>query len=633
MEKQSYDTISQIEYSILTVTSPKRKIYLPLLAECVQSQTGITHAEWVIVCHGDDVFGEDVHKIVKQYVDETFILLNITFCEKGPIGHLRNVANKRANGSILVWMDDDDYYSPTRVRACANTFRQFPSALVAGCFSHITYDVPSGLCFKLQIDNHNIVTNNTLAYHKKYLDQKDVQYNDEDTFREEGYFLQFNKEPIAPIHGDDLGLHFSHYENTYNKRWFLWDKCALRNEGGSIVSSSSILICPPHILTKYIECALLSEIPVLDYNIIYYCGYQDARWKAFDSDLGGSEQAVVQLSTHWARLGYKVGVFSSCATDNKEDVYAVPYLYRGVMYHSVRDFNPRAYKNETIIFWRRCGIFPMSLAPVLCSKKIIFDIHNVNVDEPYISRCSEKFISENVQAICVRSNIHRDESCNLILRARGAYATKLYRDIILSKMRVIENGVRESFYIPKQISRNPFRCCYMSCYQRGIIPILKHIWPHVVRMEPRANLHIYYGIQSIGDKMFLDEYSKLIRGSINVQDHFRQGMDSCVIEKQHSSFHLYTTTTLMETDCISIKESVVSGCIPVVLNRHVFRERPGWKLPEDIEKVDENTGVRIASMLVLMMQNDIVRTRCIKDILSACPNYHWFSIACRWNFI
>jgi hypothetical protein len=619
------------EVSILTVTCPSRKIYLSLLAKCVQSQTGISHAEWVVICHGDEIFKEEVKVILTQYIDASFITLNMVASEMGPIGRLRNLANKTAKGSILVWMDDDDYYSPTRIRSCVDAFRIFPEAYLAGCFVHMAFDVPSGLFFKIQNENRKVASNNTLAYRKKYVDKPNVKYNDDDTYREETYFLQFNTNVIAPLHSDDLGLHFSHYQNTYNKRWFLWELCALLNATGSITNASAIC-CPPQTLTKYIECALCSQKPHPFYDIIYYCGYQQIRWNAADVNLGGSEQAVVHLSTHWTRLGYKVAVFSSPSTDCLKDTYAAPYVYKGVTYHSVSDFDPRSCHNSTIILWRRCGIFPLILSPLLNAKKIIFDIHNINVDEPYIAQCSEKFIMDRVQAICVRSLIHKEEFCNLIVRARGTLATKQYRDLIVSKIKIMENGVRESFYIPKQIQRDRFRCCYMSCYQRGLIPILRFVWPHVVRLERRASLHIYYGVQNIQDKAFLNEYIELIRESINVEDHYRQGMDTCVLEKQHSSFHLYPTTTLLETDCISIKESIVSGCIPVVLDRHIFKERPGWKLPESINQVDSNTGERIASMLVFMMHNNAVRTRCIQDILATCPNYHWSSIACRWNF-
>jgi glycosyltransferase involved in cell wall biosynthesis len=619
------------QVSILTVTSPCRKTYLPFLAKCVQSQSGITHAEWVVICHGNEEFQDEVTLILEQYLDKSFITLCTIASELGPVARLRNLANKSAKGSILIWMDDDDYYSPTRVRACVDTFRIFPEALVAGCFSHIVYDVPSGLCFRIQNENHKIVSNSTLAYRRKYIDKPNVKYNDEDMFREETYFLQFNTNPIAPIHGDDLGLHFSHYQNTYNKRWFLWELCALQNMGGSLVNASAI-ICPPHTFSSYIDCALFSQKSHPRYDIIYYCGYQYTRWNAADVNLGGSEQAVVQLCTQWARLGYKVGVFSSPSTDRVQDVYASPYVYKNVTYHSVSDFDPQACHTSTLILWRRCGIFPLVLSPLLNAKKIILDIHNVNVDEPYIVQCSEKFITDRIHAICVRSNIHKQEFCNLIMRAKGTLATKQYRDLIVSKIHIIENGVREEFYIPKEITRDKFRCCYMSCYQRGIIPILRFVWPHVVRLEPRASLHIYYGIQNIQDKVFLTEYVKTIQESVNIEDHYRQSIDTCVIEKQRSAFHLYPTTTLIETDCISIKESVVSGCIPVVLDRHVFKERPGWKLPEYITQVDANTGERIASMIVFLMHNDIVRTRCIQDILTTCPNYHWLAISCKWNF-
>jgi hypothetical protein len=42
-----------------------------------------------------------------------------------------------------------------------------------------------------------------------------------------------------------------------------------------------------------------------------------------------------------------------------------------------------------------------------------------------------------------------------------------------------------------------------------------------------------------------------------------------------SSFQLYVTNTISEIDCISIKESVLAGCIPIISNFGVFEERDG----------------------------------------------------------
>ena len=44
-------------------------------------------------------------------------------------------------------------------------------------------------------------------------------------------------------------------------------------------------------------------------QIVYYCGEGDLAWDPEDKKLGGSEQAVVQLSEQWTKRGYLVKVY------------------------------------------------------------------------------------------------------------------------------------------------------------------------------------------------------------------------------------------------------------------------------------------------------------------------------------
>jgi hypothetical protein len=60
-----------------------------------------------------------------------------------------------------------------------------------------------------------------------------------------------------------------------------------------------------------------------------------------------------------------------------------------------------------------------------------------------------------------------------------------------------------------------------------------------------------------------------------VIDHGRQPIEMIVREKYMSSFQLYITNTIAEIDCISIRESLVAGCIPLISNFGVFAEREG----------------------------------------------------------
>ena len=58
-------------------------------------------------------------------------------------------------------------------------------------------------------------------------------------------------------------------------------------------------------------------------------------------------------------------------------------------------------------------------------------------------------------------------------------------------------------------------------------------------------------------------------------DHGKQPLDIIIREKQMSSFHLYVTNSFSEIDCISIRESLATGAIPLISNFGVFKERDG----------------------------------------------------------
>jgi hypothetical protein len=77
------------------------------------------------------------------------------------------------------------------------------------------------------------------------------------------------------------------------------------------------------------------------------------------------------------------------------------------------------------------------------------------------------------------------------------------------------------------------------------------------------------------EQNIIDHFKKLIGMSKGVIDHGRQTTNIIVREKYLSTFQLYITNTPSEIDCISIRESLITGCIPLISNFGVFQEREG----------------------------------------------------------
>ena len=98
------------------------------------------------------------------------------------------------------------------------------------------------------------------------------------------------------------------------------------------------------------------------------------------------------------------------------------------------------------------------------------------------------------------------------------------------KFNIIMNGIRiDNFKINNNYIRNPYRFCYCSCYTRGLEIILEKIWPIIYNKEPKAELHIYYGMDYIYD----DKYKlkmNLLMSQHGVMDHGRQPIDIIIRE-------------------------------------------------------------------------------------------------------
>ena len=146
--------------------------------------------------------------------------------------------------------------------------------------------------------------------------------------------------------------------------------------------------------------------------------------------------------------------------------------------------------------------------------------------------------------------------------------------------------------------RNLYRFCYCSCYTRGLQHILENIWPVIYKFEPRSELHVYYGMDMIKNQEW-KQHMKQLLAQPGVMDHGRQSAEIIAREKRLSMFHLYITNTIKEIDCISIRESIVSGCIPLLSNFGLFKERDGihFELIDGNLECYKNIAFKILNLL------------------------------------
>ena len=104
----------QSSVSLLTITQYSRRDCLSNLSMLIQQQIYKNIVEWVIV----EGSRNETDAIKNAKLISEMKQNNITYVPYQPsqsLSDLRNIGNKTCKGDIIVCMDDDDYYPPTRV--------------------------------------------------------------------------------------------------------------------------------------------------------------------------------------------------------------------------------------------------------------------------------------------------------------------------------------------------------------------------------------------------------------------------------------------------------------------------------------------------------------------------------------
>ena len=105
-KKKQVSTVGWPKVSVCTPTY-NRRTFIPLI-KCYQQQNYPKELlEWIVVDDGDDPVG-DLFKVVETK--------NILSKGKNEIRRKRKHMHEKCTGDIIVYMDDDDYYPPERIR-------------------------------------------------------------------------------------------------------------------------------------------------------------------------------------------------------------------------------------------------------------------------------------------------------------------------------------------------------------------------------------------------------------------------------------------------------------------------------------------------------------------------------------
>lgn len=201
---------------LVSVCTPtfNRRPFIQFMFDCFRHQDyPMSRIEWIIVDDGTDkiedlVIAAKIPQIRYFRTDERMVL-----------GRKRNFMHEQCSGSIIVYMDDDDYYPPERISHAVHMLRTNPSAMCAGSsilhiyFKHINKVVEFGPY------GPNHATAGTFAFRRKLLNTS--CYDDDAAIAEEKSFLKNYTVPFVQLDPKKTILVFSHNHNTFDKRRLL----------------------------------------------------------------------------------------------------------------------------------------------------------------------------------------------------------------------------------------------------------------------------------------------------------------------------------------------------------------------------------------------------------------------------
>ena len=230
------------EFPKVSICTPtfNRRPFIPALIECVVNQTyPANRMEWIIVDDGTDPVGDLFANVpIARYV---------RYPEKMTLGKKRNITNDLCAGNIIIYMDDDDYYPPTRVSHAVETLRNTPDCLIAGCLKLPIYSHASGNVYLSGPYGVNRITAATFAFRRELFDQ--TRFCETDCISEEREFLKDYTIPTIELDPIKTILVMSHTQNTIDKEDIL-------STGSTFITKSSItasdIITHPTLFDFYI---------------------------------------------------------------------------------------------------------------------------------------------------------------------------------------------------------------------------------------------------------------------------------------------------------------------------------------------------------------------------------------------
>lgn len=262
-------------------------------------------------------------------------------------------------------------------------------------------------------------------------------------------------------------------------------------------------------------------------------------WSPSDQDLGGSELAIRELAQRWATMNFRVLVYAGVKEPvNLGEVIFLPYQQiQSDVLHNI------------LVCWRYGAVYALDKVH---ARRVIADFHDCFVDRPMV-------YGNVINRYMVKSEFHRRQLLPLL------------DPLLHNLVKVVPNGLEREFIDhplnTALAARAPDKVLYASSYVRGLTTLIREVMPLIWDRGHRVEVHIYYGRALLTEQQNR-EFDALFNHPL-VKEHGRVSRRELFRLRESFRVHCYPDCDF-ETDCLSVKESILAGCVPVVSKNCVF---------------------------------------------------------------
>lgn len=359
-------------------------------------------------------------------------------------------------------------------------------------------------------------------------------------------------------------------------------------------------------------------------RVALYTGGAWEPWSPLSLDrggIGGSETAAIWMALELEAIGYQCFVFNECQGLEGE--------YNGVQYLHWSKFRDWASENHADILVSSRTLDPVSV-PLVHRATFVW-VHDIWLNSNRIDLQLDR-----VDRYLCLSPWHKRFFCD-------------HHGCPPERVSLTTNGLDpERFRNLQWSEKHPHRFIYSSSPDRGLDCLLE-MWPEIRGRYPNAELHVFYGffnwlssIKATNDRGQLERAERIMSllNQQGVYNHDRVGQRELAYWFKRSSVWLQPEP-FTETNCITAKEAMAAGCMPICSDVAALSTTVGfrgiivpfgpWQNAYATYKLPRIKSEFLSATFHFLDNQDAYRSRLERNRREMLEEYSWKSVARSWD--